>query len=278
MAENKKSFVLYCDLLKSIDHLTYEEKGILFTHLLEYVNDKNPVLTDRLILTAWKPIELQLKRDLQEWEVIKEDRSQSGVLGNLKRWHSDLYNKVLNNEINVKDAEIIAKCRKVSHSDKNNRTPSQPIANIAVNVTDNVNVTDTVSNILLEKELKKSLKNDIDFAFCENSELKPILIRWLEYKKWKGQRYKGQDSVETMFKKLCEYSNNDPTMATEIIEDAIAKNYTGFFKPTKITQNGNTKTQSRTNDTTGGIANSALAEFLGVSHSELSRISNPSSE
>lgn len=130
----------------------------------------------------------------------------------------------------------------------------------------------------INENINKSKKNDIDFAFCENSELKPILIRWLEYKKWKGQRYKGQDSVETMFKKLCEYSNNDPTMATEIIEDAIAKNYTGFFKPTKITQNGNTKTQSRTNDTTGGIANSALAEFLGVSHSELSRISNPSSE
>lgn len=267
MAENKKSFVLYCDLLKSIDHLTYEEKGILFTHLLEYVNDKNPVLTDRLILTAWKPIELQLKRDLQEWEVIKEDRSQSGVLGNLKRWHSDLYNKVLNNEISVKDAEIIAKGRKVSHSDKNHRTPSHPIANIAVNVTDNVNVnvTDTVSNILLEKETKKSLKNDIDFTFCENSELKPILIRWLEYKKWKGQRYKGQDSVETMFKKLCEYSNNDPTMATEIIEDAIAKNYTGFFKPTKNTQNGNTKKdEGFKTPTHGGFSQSATDDFFGI--------------
>ena len=29
MAENKKSFILYADLLKSIDHLTFEEKGII---------------------------------------------------------------------------------------------------------------------------------------------------------------------------------------------------------------------------------------------------------
>lgn len=78
MAENKKSFVLYADLIKSIDHLTNEEKGILFTHLLEYVNDKKPILTDRLILTAWKPIELQLKRDLIKFEEVKEKRSEAG--------------------------------------------------------------------------------------------------------------------------------------------------------------------------------------------------------
>ena len=76
--ENKKSFVLYADLIKSIEHLTYEEKGILLTHLLEYVNDMNPVLTDRLILTAWKPIELQLKRDLKKFEEVKAKRSVAG--------------------------------------------------------------------------------------------------------------------------------------------------------------------------------------------------------
>ena len=112
---------------------------------------------------------------------------------------------------------------------------------------------------------KDNKKKDIDFTFCENSELKPILIRWLEYKKWKGQRYKGQDSVETMFKKLCEYSNNDPTMATEIIEDAIAKNYTGFFKPTKITQNGNTKKdEGFKTPTHGGFSQSATDDFFGI--------------
>ena len=78
MATDKKSFILYADLIDNIDHLTNEEKGILFTHLLNYVNDKNPVLEDRLILTAWKPIERQLKRDLKKFEEIKEKRSEAG--------------------------------------------------------------------------------------------------------------------------------------------------------------------------------------------------------
>ena len=78
MAENKKSFILYSDLRENIEHLTNEEKGILFNHLLEYVNDMNPILEDRLILTAWKPIERQLKRDLQKFEEVKVKRSDAG--------------------------------------------------------------------------------------------------------------------------------------------------------------------------------------------------------
>tara|TARA_R110000803_G_scaffold149081_6_gene214522 strand:- start:1220 stop:1933 length:714 start_codon:yes stop_codon:yes gene_type:complete len=78
MAENKKSFILYADLRGNIEHLTNEEKGILFNHLLEYVNDMDPILEDRLILTAWKPIERQLKRDLQKFEEVKVKRSDAG--------------------------------------------------------------------------------------------------------------------------------------------------------------------------------------------------------
>ncbi len=78
MAENKKSFVMYCDLIDNIDHLTIEEKGLLFNHLLEYVNDRNPVLEDRVVLSAWKPIERQLKRDLIKFEEVKVKRSNAG--------------------------------------------------------------------------------------------------------------------------------------------------------------------------------------------------------
>jgi len=78
MATDKKSFVLYADLITNIDHLTNEEKGILFNHLLEYVNDMNPVLTDRVVLSAWKFIQSQLKRDLRKFEDVKVKRSDAG--------------------------------------------------------------------------------------------------------------------------------------------------------------------------------------------------------
>jgi hypothetical protein len=85
MANDKKSFVLYADLLTSVEHLTNEELGILFRHLLEYVNDQDPVLSDRLLLTAWKPIERSLKEDLKKWEDTRVKRAEAGAKGGLAK-------------------------------------------------------------------------------------------------------------------------------------------------------------------------------------------------
>ena len=81
MAKDKKSFLIYCDIIHTIDHLTDEEKGRLFQHLLEYVNDMNPVLEDRLLLTAWKPIQQQLKRDLEKYQIRCGVNAQNGAKG-----------------------------------------------------------------------------------------------------------------------------------------------------------------------------------------------------
>lgn len=141
MAENKKSFVLYADLIKSIEHLTNEEKGILFNHLLEYVNDKNPVLEDRLILTAWKPIELQLKRDLIKFEEVKAKRSEAGK----------------------RSAELRA-----LKNDENNLTNSTSVESVeqtSTNPTDNVN--DNVNVNVINSKSKPSLETR-SLAFKES--------------------------------------------------------------------------------------------------------------
>jgi len=119
MAEGKKGFLLYADIIYTIEHLTNEEKGLLFQHLLEYVNDMNPTLEDRILLIAWKPIERQLKRDLQKYEGKKEERSRAGKLGNLKRYHEDLYKSVISEELTLEQGLAMAKTRKYSHSDTN---------------------------------------------------------------------------------------------------------------------------------------------------------------
>jgi uncharacterized protein YdaU (DUF1376 family) len=134
MAENKKSFVLYADLIKSIEHLTNEEKGVLFNHLLEYVNDKNPVLEDRLILTAWKPIELQLKRDLIKFEEVKAKRSDAG-----KR--SAELRALKNEEQNSTNSTSVESVQ---------QTSTNPTVNDTVNVNDNVTVINKDSKANLE--------------------------------------------------------------------------------------------------------------------------------
>ena len=137
MAENKKSVLLYCDIIHTIESLTDDEAGRLFKHLLRYVNDMNPEAPDRITQIAFEPIKQQLKRDLKRWETELEGKSVGGRLGNLKRWNFDLYTQVIDNQLNIDDAERIAKGRIVSHTD----TPqSDSIGSVAVNVTVNDNV------------------------------------------------------------------------------------------------------------------------------------------
>jgi len=56
MAENKKSVLLYCDIIHTVEELTDQEAGVLFKHYLRYVNDQNPTPPDRITAIAFEPI------------------------------------------------------------------------------------------------------------------------------------------------------------------------------------------------------------------------------
>ena len=114
MAENKKSFLLYCDLLHTVKKLNDEQAGKLFKHVLEYVNDLNPETEDIITDLCFEPIKQNLKRDLQKYEKIREKKREAGKIGANKRWQ------------NMADAKSV----------------KSDIAKIAVSVSDSVSVND----------------------------------------------------------------------------------------------------------------------------------------
>jgi len=136
MAENKKSFILYCDLIHTIEKMPSDKAGDLFKHILQYVNDMEPETDDLIIQLTFEPIKQQLKRDLKKFEETKKDKSIGGRMGNLKRWNIDLFNRVVTKELSLEQAETIAQTRIASHTDN---IQSHSIAKIAVNDNDNVN-------------------------------------------------------------------------------------------------------------------------------------------
>jgi hypothetical protein len=127
--EKKKSFVLYADLLESIDHLSDQESGILFKHILKFVNGQDSEIQDRIIMTAWKPIELQLKRDLEKWDKTLEQRSKAG--------------------------KASAESRKASQHNSTKSTHVESVQRTSTNSTDNVNVNDSVNVNDNENDFKK---------------------------------------------------------------------------------------------------------------------------
>lgn len=84
MAENKKSFILYCDLIHTVKKMPIKKAGELFITILEYVNDLNPKVNDLAVDLVFEPIKHQLKRDLKEWEETRADRSKAGKLGGIR--------------------------------------------------------------------------------------------------------------------------------------------------------------------------------------------------
>lgn len=174
MADDKKSFVAYADWQGQFNLLSNEEAGILIKHILAYVNDENPKLPDdnRILNIAFEPIKLQLKRDLKKYETKKKDKSENGAIGNLKRWHVDLYELFIKNEISLEQAKKIASSRTKSHSDNSDRTCIASIANIAdtVTVTDTVNdtVTVTESVTVISDSPPKKISNSFGKQPIEN--------------------------------------------------------------------------------------------------------------
>jgi len=151
MAESKKSFLLYTDVLHTVKKLTDIQAGLLFKHILSYVNDENPVIDDFIIEIAFEPIKQSLKRDLKKYESIIEDRSKAGRLGGLRSGEIRKKKKEANEAIALKTKQT-----------------KQRQANEAVN--DNVIVIDK------EKEKKEKEKNKYaEFVFMQTEEYEKLI-------------------------------------------------------------------------------------------------------
>jgi len=81
MAENKKSFILYTDLIHIVNHLNNEQAGKLFKHILSYVNDENPISDDVITNLSFEPVKQALKRDLKKYESYIEKQRVNGAKG-----------------------------------------------------------------------------------------------------------------------------------------------------------------------------------------------------
>lgn len=137
--KSKKGFILHKDSLSILNKMNNEQAGILFKAIYQYqTTGKTPNLEFGLEM-AITPFINQFTRDDNAWEEERNKKAVNGFLGNLKRWHPDLYKKYNNNEITIEEAEkIIAERQSAIGGDSQPSDTIPNIANIAVNVSDSV--------------------------------------------------------------------------------------------------------------------------------------------
>ena len=192
MAEEKKGFVLYCDILHTIQKLNDEQAGKLFKHILLYVNDFNPTCEDLITEIAFEPIKQSLKRDLLKWGEKIQKRSEAGKVGANKRWQN-----IANDSKRIKS-----------------------IAKMPVSVSVSVSVKDTyrrfahlsISNDEVKKLLEKYTQAQID------SVLNDI------------ENYKQNTKYKSLYLTACKWlQKNEPISEGISPEELKAKKY-GYFK------------------------------------------------
>jgi hypothetical protein len=157
MAENKKSFILYCDQKGVWDKLDDAQAGRLIKHIISYVNDENPVAPDFITELAFEPIKAVLKRDLKKWEKQQEQRSEAGK----------------------RSAEVRKRNAKLAERDSttvNDRSISSTVnGNVSVSVNDNVSVSSKDDGI------KPPSLEEVILYFDENGYTKESATKMFEY-------------------------------------------------------------------------------------------------
>ena len=214
MATDKKSFILYCDTQDLINQLPDEVAGKLLKHIFAYVNDENLQSDDILLNVAFAPIKAQLKRDLKAYEGKRKERSRSGILGNLKKYHEDLYDRVVSDDLTIDEAQNLAKSRIAIQSD----------AKLADNDNDNDNdnVNDSDNDIFLEKETKSkrfNFKNELIALGVNES----IASDWLKVRK-----NKKATNSKTAFEGLVTQFEKSGLSANECVRIATQRSWAGF--------------------------------------------------
>ena len=195
MAKDKKSFVLYADLIHTVNQLPSDKAGDLFKHILSYVNDEKPKTDDIIVKIAFEPIKQQLKRDLNKWDDIRKKRSEAGKASANKR------------------KEKKAKATSV-------KSVKQTSTNSTVN--DNVNVNVNVTSIEKRKADFKELIKDVESQRRNEGQTpysKQMLKEFFEY--WsehgvndKKMRYEKQDSF-SVARRLSTWKKNQAKFDTK---------------------------------------------------------------
>ena len=141
MNEDKKSFIVYCDIKETLDELTDEQAGKLFKGMVHYSDDGTEPNFDTILKFVFIPIRQQMDRDNEKWTGIKEARSRAGKLGGAKK----------GNQNAKKDKTLQDNDTSVTKNKQNKQSQAKQAKQaVNVNVNDNVNVNVNVNDNVIQ--------------------------------------------------------------------------------------------------------------------------------
>jgi hypothetical protein len=234
MAQDKKSFILYADLIHTVMKLPDENAGRVLKAILSNVNSQEYTIDDLLAEVVFEPIKQQLNRDLGKYNDYLLKQSANGKKGGRP--------PQVETQINPKNPSL------------KNETQKTLNDNDSVNDSDNVNENEneTVKN-------KKPDKPDpvfIEYPFGEN-----FLKIWNEWKYYKKKEFRFDfKTIQSEQAAICDLvtkANGNEQTAILIIQQSMANGWKGLFE---LKENSNLEPNSTTRQQTGKITNEQLEQ------------------
>lgn len=210
MAEDKNGFLLYKDLIKTVQKLPKDKAGELFMHILKYVNDENPETDDLLIEVAFEPVKQKLKRDLKKYEETKEKNRENAN----KRWQKEKPTESSGTKKNATASDRIPEHAKHADSDSD---------------TGNDSDSDSDTDFLLEKETKeeKLIKENSQELFSDSE----TVSNDTEKRKKVAQKKEKQEppDLDTFVAHAKEIYQNELKMDFSLFEFAVKAKYQSWI-------------------------------------------------
>jgi len=198
MATGKNKIVVYSDWIDSFENLTDEEAGQLIKHFFRFVNDKDPILEDRVLKASWIPIEKTLKRDLKKWSDTIEKRSLAGKAS------AEARKQIEHMSTHVESVEHNSTKSTVSVNDS-----------VSVNVSDSVSVNDIKKE---KKEIFNFRKSLVKLGFDND-----LVVDWLKVRK-----NKKASNTQTAFSAIENQVNFSDLDINRVLKMHVEKSWSGF--------------------------------------------------
>lgn len=190
------------------------------------------LVSKKIISTSENMINISFL-DEQNLEIkeVSKDKSTSGIVGNLKRWHPVLYNRFLAKEISLEKAiELSKSIAEQSHTD------STPIAEQSQNIADKIKTRQDEDEdedekredkirqeFLLKKETKKVSNFDFRKKLIEYGFEKKLVDDWLSVRKTKKAT-----NTETAFNAFISEIESVPCNINEMLQISVTQSWSGF--------------------------------------------------
>lgn len=253
MAENKKSFLLYCDTIHTVRKLTDLQAGKLFKHLLSYVNDENPVCDDLIIEIAFEPIKQYLKRDLRKYEEIKVKRSNAGKKSaEIRQQNSTLVKSVEQTSTNstVNDSVIVSVSDSVNNNIKTFPEKSEKVEKI-----------DFIDQIIISFSTKFKENRGVEY-FVSNKKIERSMAGKLLKAYKQNTKNAGKTSEQTITE-LAVFFENCMLITDKYINETMSLStiINQFNKIINILKNGNKQRKSEPATSNEQLANVFAKHF-----------------